>query len=388
MSFHSRDPDPDSSRGPKRYHRYQGPQPPEVSSTPVPDNPFEERVRSVTLTIAMDYCIHGVLHQTRLNEGIGDVVRYPGLRSPEQTAIEPHVRNQVKRFFDMAALAHAMVIDGTRHEFPSTRIAVHVQHRDEEGNRRDITWFIFDGHQQARRLKVVKVLCENMEAVNRAGSNIICLNGSGIMAFRACGNEPPDEQIKMLVRRGECTLDRAVLGSLSSSGCALHWKLPAYMEGQERVDESKFNTDFTQYHGDIMEFRATSYTDFHRPFYDPAVLSGNEPKLMALGYLKVHAQGRVGFVSTRIASADMEVRQAKGTVLSGIPSQCTRPEAEMRALACFEYGDDLVPVVFAYGGLWVAFLDIKLRREVTAWYIHDTEHLGIKEIADLVASHI
>ncbi len=364
------------------WKRYQLPQPPEVSDRALPD-PGQERIRRVKRTVALHYLervANAIGRDTRAN----DVVRYPELDSPERTAMEPLVLDEVKRFFEMAARAHALVVDGTRYAFPSTRMSVHIE-RASAGDLWDTTWLVFDGHQNARRLQAVEVLCRSMEAVNQAGSNVIVLNRTGVMAFRTCSSKPFHEQIKDLVSRGKCTLNETIFRSLSSSGAALYWKMPAAREPNEDEDDENdpFDTRFTLHQMQTVNFGQPK-NPLYRFFFNPIVSHGDAAKMEALGYVRVRVGAINGFLSRNISPVEQDSSLTHRTFLAYLSPQYERHEAEMQAFAFFENGSVVTPIAFAYNDCWVAFSDAALLREAIAWRVDDTEYLEIPELAGIV----
>ena len=381
---------------PRGAKRYQGPQPPEISSTALPD-PFEENVRSATWPAAIHYltCVANVdsadWAEAKLHGGVSDAFFI-------RPAIEPSVLPRVRRFFEMAARARRLVVSGRTYAFPSTRFATYVQ--PNRGREVGVTWFLFHGHEEKRRQEAIEILCRYMEEVNRAGCNTAVLSDDGVMVFRTCGSEPFHIQITRAVRSGECTLEETILRTLSSSGCALYWALPEKPEGSvwgttsntDEISRNRYTVNLYNIHGVL---RRGDVNLLHRPFSDPFVsgVSGlrdadGRRKLKSLGYIEIRLPSMSTFLCPRIQSGDNEgYEAAASTVRTALSPRHARHEAEMHALS--EIQSLVVPVVFAhhyYG--WVAISDAELRRTVTSWYVDETGYLGPEEVAGMVAQYL
>ena len=384
------DEDPNLPRGAKRY---QGPQPPEVSSTALPD-PFEEEVRSATWLAAVYYlaCVANVdpaswkdVHP-RDDEKVSDAYCI-------RRVLEPPVLSRVHRFFEMAVRAHKLVVNGKTYAFPSTHFTTYVQPGDPS---RDGTWFLFHGHERERRRKAVEVLCRYMEMVNQEGCNTVALDSRGMMVFRTCGSEPPDRQIVEAVERGECELDEKILRSLSSSGCALYWDLPAKPENSVwGTYANVHNAGETRYTMPMNAIRGYSSDLLYRPFYEPFVRGLAGPRgavlrkrLGMLDYVEVRLPWTSMFLSRRTQSGGAaDYRPTESTVCEYLSAEYTRHEAEMHAFAVMQ--ESLVmPVVFANSRGWVAISDAELRRTVTSWYVDETGYLGPEEMSDMIAQFL
>ena len=290
-------------------------------------------------------------------------------------ANDERVSMRVRHFLAAAVNAHAFVVDGRKYTLPSTRYALVA------ASRTFGYMVILDGHQKARRLDIVRSLCRHIEEVDRAGSNVIVVTLCAAAAFRSCGDDPFHAQIQQAVREGAYALDPRIAASLSSSGCAVFWKLSRNAPPpSDRILKSPFARE--RDYGVSLWLKQRIYD---RPFEMPLAVE-DEDRMLALGYTRVFTESeRNLFVSPRIARSASDPLDCTFS-MDEVSVACPRREAELRALAGCPRGAAR-PIAFVGRSAWIIISDHDLFRTVASWYIDDTDNLRIQELAMVVASY-